>query len=148
MPSLWSHGAWPAWWSAVLALAWAPLLWLPHAAGRPWHHVASQAGVGVALVAALSALAGLAHAVPFGVVDAPNHAAGIVALAGMAALYVCLALLQWRPRALSAWRRWSYAGFYVDEFYTRLALRWWPDGWAPSSPHTARIGTEPLVAPQ
>jgi len=43
--------------------------------------------------------------------------------------------LQVRPQALSVWRRWSYAGFYVDEFYTRLALRLWPGRWAPSQPN-------------
>jgi NAD(P)H-quinone oxidoreductase subunit 5 len=123
--------AWPAWWSGVLALAWAPLLWWP--AGN-----ASQAGGaarhllwGAAMAALLALAALLGHALPFGVRDAPHHAAGFVALAGMALLYGGLALLQWRPQALAAWRRWSYAGFYLDEFATRAALRLWPARWTP-----------------
>ena len=39
------------------------------------------------------------------------------------------ALLQRRPLALSIGRRWSYAGFYVDEAFTRLALQLWPGRW-------------------
>lgn len=121
--------AWPWWWSAVLALAWAPLLWLPAApgvAGQRWR----QALFGLTTVAGLSAAALLVHALPLGLPDAPQPGPGLVALAGMAGLYLCLALLQRRPDALSAWRRWSYAGFYVDEAYTRLALRCWPARWA------------------
>jgi len=47
----------------------------------------------------------------------------------MAALYTGLAVRQWPPHALAAWQRWSYAGFYVDEHSTRLALRLWPAQW-------------------
>ena len=47
----------------------------------------------------------------------------------MAALYIGLALLQTKPPLLERWRRWSYAGFYVDEAYTRWALQWWPARW-------------------
>jgi NAD(P)H-quinone oxidoreductase subunit 5 len=47
----------------------------------------------------------------------------------MAALYGCVVLLQQHPQALQAWRRWSYAGFYVDEIYTRIALQLWPTSW-------------------
>jgi len=148
--SLRGAAAWPWWWSAVLGLAWAPLLWLPAAPrqgmarARLW-----QAAAGVMLVALLTVLAGLVHVVPLGVHDAPNPLAGLLALAGMAALYLCLAMLQWRPRALSAWRHWAYAGFYVDEFYTRLALRLWPGGWALPAAHAAPArlsGTLPLTA--
>ncbi len=131
-----ASSGWPAWWSAILALAWAPLLWLPAASGAgSIGRGATQAVAGVTLLAALTLLACFAHALPLGVTDAPNEAAGWFALAGMAMLYGCLAVLQVRPQALSVWRRWSYAGFYVDEFYTRLALRLWPGRWAPSQPH-------------
>ena len=122
--------AWPWWWIGVLALAWAPVLWLPRAtagtpANWPWRMLA-----GTATVAGLSALALLAHKLPLGVTDAPNAAAGGVALAGMALMYLCLVLLQLRPQAMASWRRWSYAGFYLDELYTRLALQLWPTRWA------------------
>jgi NAD(P)H-quinone oxidoreductase subunit 5 len=133
LPALSGAAPWPWWWSAVLALAWAPLLWLPAAPHGTWRTRFGQATSGALLVAGLTLLACLSHIVPLGVTEASIAAdsAGLLALVGMAALYVCLAVLQWRPQALEAWRRWSYAGFYVDEFYTRLALRLSPRGWAP-----------------
>ena len=57
----------------------------------------------------------------------------LIALVGMAALYFFQVLLQQRPQLLAHWRRWSYAGFYLDEAYTRLALQIWPSGWAPKA---------------
>jgi NAD(P)H-quinone oxidoreductase subunit 5 len=85
------------------------------------------------MLAALVLAALVGHAVPFGVSDAPHATAGLVALVGMAALYLCLALMQTRAQALSTWRRWSYAGFYADEFVTRAALRLWPARWTPAA---------------
>lgn len=128
--------AWPWWWTAVLGLAWSPMLWLSLSA--PLGDVAQRGGsgrlanggMGLAAVAGLSALMVLAHALPLGLQDTPDHAMGYAALCGMALLYLCLARLQNRPGALDPWRRWSYAGFYVDELYTSLALRLWPTGWA------------------
>jgi len=136
LQALAGEAAWPWWWSGVLALAWAPLLWLPAVAGSVAGAAAQrarQALFGLLAVAGLSAAALLLHALPLGLPDAPQHTLGVVALVGFAGLYLCLALLQLRPAALSAWRRWSYAGFYVDEAYTRLALRWWPGRWAPEA---------------
>jgi NAD(P)H-quinone oxidoreductase subunit 5 len=63
----------------------------------------------------------------------------------MAALYVFLVLLQARPQALHAWRRWSYAGFYVDEYYTRLTLWLWPTRWTPVAPRANYPVTVALV---
>jgi NAD(P)H-quinone oxidoreductase subunit 5 len=127
-----SPAAWPAWWSVVLGLAWAPLLWVstPQAgpASQAW-----QLGTGVLMVAGLTAVALVAHALPWGIEDAPHHGLGLVAVAGMGLLYLGLALLQKQPQLLSRWRRWSYAGFYVDEAYTRLALQLWPAQWAPDA---------------
>ena len=124
--------AWPWWWTALLALAWAPLLWLPRwrlgdSAQTTW-----RAAAGLVLLAALGTVALLAHRLALGPRDAPWQPAGIVALAGMTLSYASLALLQLRPRVLSAWRRWNYAGFYVDEAYTRMALRLWPTRWVPT----------------
>ena len=121
--------AWPWWWTGVLALAWAPLLWLPRALAHdaamwPWRLLA-----GAGMVTGLSALALLFHVLPLGLTDAPHAAAGGVALLGMTAMYVCLVTLQLRPQTLVAWRRRSYAGFYLDEVYTRLALQLWPTRW-------------------
>ena len=120
---------WPWWWSGVLALAWAPLLWIPalsHAEGNAgW----SRALAGLSIVLALTGATVLGHTLPLGLSDSPNHPAGIFALLGMATLYLCLITLQMRPYALTGLRRWSYAGFYIDELVTRLALALWPTRW-------------------
>ena len=129
MAQLAGRSAWPWWWSAVLGLAWAPLLWLPSGAAAR----AGQALAGLLLVAGLTLAATAAHWLPFGIQDAPHTALGVIALAGMALLYLGLALLQRKPQTLSGFRRWSYAGFYVDEAYTRLVLRLWPSRWAPEA---------------
>lgn len=122
--------SWPWWWSALLGLAWAPLLWLPVAlagmAPRAAHLLC-----GLAMVSGLTVATLAAHAVPLGIRDTPDPWLGAAALLGMAALYVCLALIQCRPQALRSWRRWSYAGFYLDEAYTRFALQLGVARWAP-----------------
>jgi NAD(P)H-quinone oxidoreductase subunit 5 len=61
----------------------------------------------------------------------------VTALLAMLALYVCMGLLQLAPQSMAAWRRRSYAGFYLDEAYTRLALQLWPSNWAPSARRAA-----------
>jgi len=126
-------GGWPWWWSGMLALAWAPLLWLPAQRHPDAPGAVRGALAGAAMVTALVPAALIGHALPFGVPDAPNGTAGPVALAGMAVLYLCLALLHARPAELATWRRWSYAGFYVDEYATRAALRLWPARWTPAA---------------
>lgn len=128
--ALMSLHSWPWWWTVVLALAWAPLLWAPaHAqAGRS---IAMVLGAGTALVAGLAVLATLAHTLPLGLNEAPHHAAGWVVALAMGLMYAALVVLQRWPQTLSAWRRWSYAGFYVDEVYTRLTLSLWPARWTP-----------------
>lgn len=125
--------AWPWWWSTVLGLAWAPLLWMP-AGGAGLRAHATQGAWGVLMVAGLTGATLLAHALPLGVQDAPNTTLGLVAMLGMAGLYLGLALLQLQPHSLRAWRRWSYAGFYLDEAFTRLALQLWPTRWTPAAP--------------
>ncbi len=121
--------AWPWWWTGVQALAWAPLLWLPSSHQDGSATWPGQLLAGSCMVAGLTALSLLAHLLPLGVTNAPNAAAGGVALLGMTAMYLCLVALQLRPQAMAGWRRWSYAGFFVDELYTRLALRLWPARW-------------------
>lgn len=126
-------GSWPWWWSGVLSLAWAPLLWLPVQRHPEAPGAARHLAAGAAMVAALVLAALVGHALPFGVTDVPHAVAGPVALAGMAVLYLILALLQARPAGMATWRRWSYAGFYVDEYATRAALRLWPARWTPAA---------------
>ncbi len=136
--------SWPWWWSAVLGLAWAPLLWLS-AAPVEFSGRARQLLFGLLMVICLSGAVLLAHRLPFGIQDSPQNALGVVALLGMVALYLWLALLQMPVRGLSMglnmrlsnWRRWSYAGFYVDEAYTRMTLQFWPAHWAPESANNA-----------
>jgi NAD(P)H-quinone oxidoreductase subunit 5 len=126
------NASWPWWWSLVLGLAWAPLLWLPGVqADLPAR--SAQAFIGLLMVVGLTVAAIAAHALPFGIQDAPHQGLGLIALMGMAALYLFQALLQRRPQLLSRWRRWSYAGFYLDEAYTRLALLIWPANWTPEA---------------
>ena len=120
---------WPWWWTGVLAAAWAPLLWWPVWRGARAGLAAWRVLAGVVLVAALGLAALLAHRLDLGTRDLPWAGAGPLALAGMACLYAALAALQLAPERLEALRRWSYAGFYVDEIYTRAALRLWPARW-------------------
>jgi NAD(P)H-quinone oxidoreductase subunit 5 len=89
------------------------------------------------MIAGLGCAASLAHILPLGLHDAPGTASGMLALSGLAALYGCLALLQWRPHALATWRCWSYAGFYIDEYYTRLTLLLWPTPWTAATTSAA-----------
>jgi NAD(P)H-quinone oxidoreductase subunit 5 len=128
--SLVAPGAWPLWWTGVLALAWAPLLWWPTKVAGEDGAGAWRGLAGLALMSGLGTVAALAHGLLPGVDDAPFAAAGWFALAGLTGLYLMLAGLHWRPSLFATWRRWSYAGFYVDEFYTRIALVLWPAGWA------------------
>lgn len=130
--SLFGHASWPWWWSIVLGLAWAPLLWLPAVPAGLSARV-GQAVFGLLLVTVLTATAMVAHALPLGIQDTPHQELGLIALLGMVALYLFVALLQLQPRLLSNWRRWSYAGFYLDEAYTRMALQLWPGRWTPAS---------------
>ncbi len=124
---------WPWWWTGVMALAWAPLMWLPRthdgASTRALWQMLGSTGTGTGMVAGLTALALLAHLLPLGVTDAPNAASGVLAGMGMASMYLCLVALQLRPQTMATARRWSYAGFYLDELYTRLALWLWPARW-------------------
>ena len=133
--------AWPLWWSIVLGFAWAPLLWHPRGAAATATWAAGAAGVVV-----LTALAALVHHLPLGVVDAPHAAAGAVAAAGMAGLCLAVALVHLRPAAMADWRRWSYAGFHVDAFFTRLTLRLWPAAWAAHSQRVAYVAPH-VVSP-
>ncbi len=128
MSLLSGHAAWPWWWCVVLGLAWAPLLWLRAVAGSLPANF-GQALFGLLIVIGLTAGTMVAHALPLGIQDNPHRNLGLIALSGMVALYFWLALLQLRPRLFFTWRRWSYAGFYLDEAYTRMALQFSSSRW-------------------
>jgi NAD(P)H-quinone oxidoreductase subunit 5 len=124
----WGAPAWPWWWSGVLALAWAPLLWVPGSA-RPGE-IAGRLAAALGMAAFLTLAAGILDHAPIGARNDPLDAAGIVALAGMGLMYLGTAAFQLRPRSLTAVRRWVYAGFYLDEGYTHWVLMLWPTRWA------------------
>lgn len=140
-----SRAAWPWWWSAIIGLAWAPLLWLPAHRSSIWA-ICFNGISGLLMVAILTSVVLLARALPLGIHDTPNQVFGEITLIGMAMLYLCLVVLQLRPQALRAWRRWSYAGFYVDEIFTRLALQLWPTHWTPGVMKTCSTNESTLVA--
>jgi NAD(P)H-quinone oxidoreductase subunit 5 len=131
----WAQTPWPWWWQMILALAWAPLLWsgsLPTGMGVLRIR---QSALRVVSVVALTLLAKLSHSVPFGVQDAVEASAarGLLGLVSMVTVYSVLVLLLLRPGKITTLRRWSYAGFYVDEAFTRIALRFVNAGWNNSS---------------
>lgn len=125
------NSTWPWWWSVILALAWAPMLWTVSYDGKP-HSV--HFITGLMMIVILAVMASLLHHFPFGTTDIVNTQTGIFALIGMAVMYSMLVILKLKPSRISAFQRWSYAGFYVDEAYTRLALKLWPINWASSQP--------------
>ncbi|MYM37636.1 NADH-quinone oxidoreductase subunit L [Duganella sp. FT94W] len=137
--------AWPWWWSVVLGLAWAPLLWLP-AAQTDAAARTTQLFFGILTAVGLTLAALAAHMLPLGLHDAPDDRLGVIALMGMAVLYLFQVLLQKQAQLLSRWRRWSYAGFYLDEAFTRLALRLWPAHWSPTS--SSAVAARPADAPR
>ncbi len=141
-----AHAGWPWWWSILLGLAWAPLLWLPQSS------VVSAAArlrswlLGLVGAAGLTIAAMLLHLLPLGLEDFTQPLFGVATLAGMLALYGGMALLLVRPHAMTAWRRRSYAGFYLDEAYTRLALQLWPARWAPQARRREHIAATSTLA--
>jgi NAD(P)H-quinone oxidoreductase subunit 5 len=110
--------AWPWWWSPVIGLAWAPLVWLPSVSQQGLTRLTA----GVLSISGLTLAALAADLLPLGLHNAADEQLGLIAVPGMLILYVCQVLLQIRPQSLARWRRWSYAGFYLDEAFTRLAL--------------------------
>lgn len=122
--------AWPWWWSAVLALAWAPLLWVPKREPRCASVVSARIGTALAAAVFLTVATSIMDHVPIGVDNDPLDVAGIVALTGMSLMYLEMTAFQLWPQALVTVRRWVYAGFYMDEGYTHWVLRLWPAPWA------------------
>lgn len=122
--------AWPWWWSGVLALAWAPILWIPKDELRRSRVAPVRIGTALATAVFLTIVMGIMDYVPVGAVNDPLNAAGVVALIGMSLMYLGMTAFQLWPQSLVAVRRWVYAGFYMDEGYTHWVLRLWPARWA------------------
>jgi NAD(P)H-quinone oxidoreductase subunit 5 len=116
----------PDWWLGIISCAWAPLLWIPVAADK--RTTCSHLMTGIGMVALLTGLFVVGHSLPLGTFSFPHTIAGQGALVAMLSVYVCTVLLQLpgSSRWLEPLRRRSYAGFYLDEAYTRLVLRLWP----------------------
>lgn len=128
-----AHALWPAWWSVVLALAWAPLLWL-HVQPTPSFGGQGQALVFGSLVALILTVAGLLfHRLPLGIHDHPQAAYASWIILAMLGLYIATVLILRIPARLGSLHRWVYAGLYLDEFYTRNVLRLWPISWGKES---------------
>ncbi len=120
------NALWPLAWSALVALAWAPLFW--PTGGSALRGV----WTGTLAVAGLTALAVGWHALPVLPVASPagflEGAGGAILVAAFAAGYGVVAALS-RPNAsrrLSGLYRLAYAGFYLDEAFTRLTIALWP----------------------
>ncbi len=128
--TLTGHPSWPWWWSLVLGVSWGPLLWLP-ATHNDLPIRVMQTMNGLLIIAGLTGATIFLHTLPMGVQDMPDQRIGLIVLVGMVFLYFFQALLQRQPQRMSRWRRWSYAGFYLDEAYTRIALHIWPTCWTP-----------------
>ena len=137
---------WPWWWSGVLALAWAPLLWLPAPNGAESNSGWWRALAGFGFVAALTTAVVLVHFVPLGLTDRPDQSTGVFTLMGMFFMYLFLVALQIQPQAWTRLRRWSYAGFYVDELFTRMALKLWPTRWTVTTKPFPELDLQPAGA--
>lgn len=103
----------------IVGLGLAPLM---------WRASASAPGMlrGAVEVFALAQLYLAWHALSAHVVPAVPAAAWLdgTAVAGLALLYLAQA---WLPaHAAGIFYRWAYAGFYLDESFTRLTFRLWP----------------------
>lgn len=122
--------AWPWWWSVILGVAWSPMMWV---SAQTKLAQFLSALYGAVCVLGLAGLVTFLHKLPFGIIDQPDLSTGEFALAGMVVLYFAMVAIQHLPHKLYALQRWSYAGFYLDEFYTKLTLRLWPVDWASSN---------------
>jgi NAD(P)H-quinone oxidoreductase subunit 5 len=131
--ALFSVPPWPIWWSLVLALAWAPVLWWSHASDQSlslrWQGLLS----GSVLTAILTLVSVGFHHLPLGTVDQPRGEYAFVVVLNMGALYLFSVLIQVVPQRLHILHRWIYAGLYLDAFYTRCVLRFWPVSWGRST---------------
>lgn len=130
IPYLVGGTPWPWWWSGVLALAWAPLLWVPKARSVNPGVLRSRLLTALGTVVLLTVAACLIDHTPVGIDVQPLNAAGPVALVGMAIMYLGMVAFQLWPHSVVTLRRWVYAGFYMDEGYTHWILRLWPTHWA------------------
>jgi NAD(P)H-quinone oxidoreductase subunit 5 len=121
-----ANQSWPFWWSVVLGLAWSPMLWT---ASNRLKQTIIHMGFGFFTIIGLGFLATFLQVIDFGTNDI-NHELGLVIVSVvMSIMYILIALIQRCSENLALLQRWSYAGFYLDEIYTRLTLKIWPVDW-------------------
>lgn len=114
--------------TAVLALALAPFLVRVSLAGS-WRTNARLLGSAF-VVTALYAIWHLAFTalLPTPVAFVPGTMSLLIALGAFAALYVVQVMVSVRPhtRALRTLHTWAFAGFHLDELFTRATFLVWP----------------------
>lgn len=117
---------WPWWWSVVIALAWAPVLWISSNAHTQFASAFLQMVRGVGIVSLLTLMLALTHLLPLHLIDRPLDTASPWVIGGMGLFYILLVMYQLEPKHLERVRRLAYAGFYLDEIFTKLTLKYWP----------------------
>ncbi|MGN6390313.1 MAG: proton-conducting transporter transmembrane domain-containing protein, partial [Burkholderiaceae bacterium] len=112
---------WP--WLVVIGLIWAPLL---EADGRFVSKATVRGMLAAGLLTQLYLALHTVFAWAFAVTPATVRPMPMwIAAAGtMVALYALQAAMRMRP--MPALRRWSFAGLYLDEWFTRWTFRLWP----------------------
>lgn len=124
---------WPAWWSLILALAWAPVLWQQVGQALTLRLQLQALLFGSVLAMGLTAVSVVFHLLPLGIHDQPFPTGGWLSVLAMLMLYLATTMIQQMPARLAVLHRSVYAGFYLDEFYTRWVLRLWPVSWGKST---------------
>lgn len=118
---------WPLWWTTIVAFAFSPFLWVPRPIGNGRQAVTILfRGSGLILGLVVLAHLGEWTIEQLALIDHPRSKIGWAAAAIMVVAYLLVARIQAHPRTTRHWWRWSYAGFYLDERFTRLALWLWP----------------------
>lgn len=117
------HLQWVA--TAILACGLATLLWSPPSKKSPSATGLVALLVGTQTYLALHGLSATLMAFPPQRTSAPL---AIWAMAVLLALYVAQGIFssQWTSPLAASLYRWVYAGFYLDERFTRLTFRLWP----------------------
>jgi NAD(P)H-quinone oxidoreductase subunit 5 len=119
---------WPLWWIASLGVMAAPLYWLviPAEHPTPERSLPETWLWGILIESTGSTILWILHQLPLQIVDSPHDGLGLITLSGFIAHYVISTYIEYAPQRLSVVHRICFAGFYIDEIYTRLTLRYWP----------------------
>jgi NAD(P)H-quinone oxidoreductase subunit 5 len=111
----------PGWFIITLGLAWAPLLW-----GMERTSFLTLV-TPILMLFGLTGMLILLHHLPLGIHNQPRFILGLLTTFAVFLLYLFEVSWAINPTGLSFWHRWSYAGFFLDESFTRLALMLFPE---------------------